>query len=180
MTPNGPRFSSGRSGLGSQVSMWLGPPAIHSRMTLLPSAVSCPGRRLRLDAQQVRQAQPGETGQAGLEHVAPAQQRQTLAFQRVEIAKSVRVMVAASREVIHGFALRYRTGNNYNRESKSLQCAEKATLIARREITARAMRLFGVVSGCLLARRLQSFLRVALHLVRLRGGALCVFCACCS
>lgn len=36
VTPNGPRFMYGRSGFGSQVSMWLGPPAIHSRITLLP------------------------------------------------------------------------------------------------------------------------------------------------
>ena len=35
VTPNGPRLISGRSGLVSQVSMWLGPPAIHSRMQLL-------------------------------------------------------------------------------------------------------------------------------------------------
>ena len=35
MTPNGPRFWSGRSGFGSKVSMWLGPPAIQSRMTAL-------------------------------------------------------------------------------------------------------------------------------------------------
>ena len=37
ITPNGPRFWSGRSGFGSQVSIWLGPPAIQSRITdLLP------------------------------------------------------------------------------------------------------------------------------------------------
>src|SRR5262245_25038861 len=35
VTPNGPRFSIGRSGLGSQVSIWLGPPVIQRRMTLL-------------------------------------------------------------------------------------------------------------------------------------------------
>src|SRR5262245_14488750 len=34
ITEKGPRFSGGRLGLGSQVSMWLGPPAIHNRMTL--------------------------------------------------------------------------------------------------------------------------------------------------
>jgi hypothetical protein len=31
-----PAVLGGRSGLGSHVSMWLGPPAIQSRMTLLP------------------------------------------------------------------------------------------------------------------------------------------------
>src|SRR5436190_12011248 len=35
ITLKGPRFSGGRDGLGSQVSIWLGPPAIHSRMTAL-------------------------------------------------------------------------------------------------------------------------------------------------
>src|SRR5262249_31530631 len=42
--PNGPRFSMGRLGFGSQVSMWLGPPAIHRRVTLFLLAV---GRPLR-------------------------------------------------------------------------------------------------------------------------------------
>ena len=36
MVPNGPRFSSGRFGFGSKVSIWLGPPVIQRRMTLLP------------------------------------------------------------------------------------------------------------------------------------------------
>ena len=47
MTLKGPRFWSGRSGLGSQVSIWLGPPAIHKRIQLLrafevpPSSRAC-------------------------------------------------------------------------------------------------------------------------------------------
>src|SRR5207244_12905118 len=32
--PNSPRISTGASGLGSKVSMWLGPPCIHMRMQL--------------------------------------------------------------------------------------------------------------------------------------------------
>ena len=76
MTPNGPRFSSGRSGLGSQVSIWLGPPAIHSRMTLLRRCRR-PARAVAAGApQQVRQREPGDAGQAGLEHVAAAEERE--------------------------------------------------------------------------------------------------------
>ena len=47
MTPNGPRFSSGRSGFGSQVSIWLGPPVIQSRMTLLRPASGRPASAAR-------------------------------------------------------------------------------------------------------------------------------------
>ena len=79
MTPNGPRFSSGRSGLGSQVSMWLGPPAIQSRMTLLLPPIGRPASdaRARLP-EQAGQAQPGQPRQAGLEHVAAAGDDQAL------------------------------------------------------------------------------------------------------
>ena len=35
IVPNGPRISGGACGLTSQVSMWLGPPVIHNRITLL-------------------------------------------------------------------------------------------------------------------------------------------------
>ena len=40
--PNGPRFCTGRSGLTSQVSIWLGPPAIQRRMTLFGPAAGRP------------------------------------------------------------------------------------------------------------------------------------------
>src|SRR6185437_7332864 len=33
LTPNSPRYSTGASGLGSHMSMWLGPPRIHRMMT---------------------------------------------------------------------------------------------------------------------------------------------------
>src|SRR5262245_41099801 len=39
---NGPRISLGISGLTSQVSMWLGPPAIQSRITLLLRGLGLP------------------------------------------------------------------------------------------------------------------------------------------
>src|SRR5262245_40841528 len=35
MVPNSPRYSAGASGLGSHMSMWLGPPRIHRMMTEL-------------------------------------------------------------------------------------------------------------------------------------------------
>src|SRR6266849_8606613 len=33
MVPNSPRYSTGASGLGSHMSIWLGPPRIHRMMT---------------------------------------------------------------------------------------------------------------------------------------------------
>ena len=42
MVANGPRISDGASGLTSQVSMWLGPPAIQSRMTALRPPIAWP------------------------------------------------------------------------------------------------------------------------------------------
>src|SRR5262249_7726090 len=38
LVPNSPRYSAGASGLGSHISMWLGPPRIHNRMTELTRA----------------------------------------------------------------------------------------------------------------------------------------------
>ena len=101
MTPNGPRFWSGRSGLGSQVSMWLGPPAIQSRMTALfaadrPARLGGPGPA----AEQARQAQPGQARQARLEHVAAAGDDQALPLQRVEAGEGVPVVVGG-----HGVTL---------------------------------------------------------------------------
>lgn len=44
MVPNSPRNSAGASGLGSHMSMWLGPPRIHKMMTLFPFfAIACGG-----------------------------------------------------------------------------------------------------------------------------------------
>src|SRR5437868_1375714 len=42
IVPNSPRNSAGASGLGSHMSMWLGPPRIHSRMTLLSDLAAAP------------------------------------------------------------------------------------------------------------------------------------------
>ena len=60
MTPNGPRFWSGRSGLGSQVSIWLGPPAIQSRMTALFPATGRPAS----DARARRRSRSGRLSPA--------------------------------------------------------------------------------------------------------------------
>src|SRR4051812_26902369 len=37
IVPNSPRTSAGASGLGSHMSIWLGPPRIHKSRTLLPA-----------------------------------------------------------------------------------------------------------------------------------------------
>ena len=77
--------------------MWLGPPAIQSRMTLLRPAERPPRlRRPGALAQQGRQAQPGQARQARLEHVAAADDGQALPLQGVEAAEGVLVAVRLS------------------------------------------------------------------------------------
>ena len=87
---NGPRISRGASGLTSQVSMWLGPPVIHSRMTLLPPGSGLPpARRLAAEPQQIGQRKARHAGQAGFEHAAAAGDAQPFVLARVQVAKGM-------------------------------------------------------------------------------------------
>ena len=92
ITPKGPRFWSGRSGLGSQVSMWLGPPAIQSRITACSPAV---GGRPRTPAHGSGAGRAGSappSRQPRLEHVAAADD-EALRLQRVEAEEDMPVVV---------------------------------------------------------------------------------------
>ena len=98
IVPNGPRISRGASGLGSHVSMWLGPPVIHNRITLLLPAhgLAAGGRDLR-SSQQARQGESADARQTGLEHAAAANDREALALACIEKGKGVR-----RRVLMHG------------------------------------------------------------------------------
>ena len=56
MTPNSPRYSTGASGLGSHMSIWLGPPRIHRMMT---DGWRVGWEGVGLGLQQLAQVQPG-------------------------------------------------------------------------------------------------------------------------
>ena len=60
----------GASGLGSQVSMWPGPPLSQNRMTLLPALVSA-HRPHGSNSQQIGQRQSADPKDARLEEAAP-------------------------------------------------------------------------------------------------------------
>src|SRR5690242_11091899 len=60
IAPNGPRYSAGARGLGSQVSMWPGPPLSQNRITLLPAADerTAPSARRRAKSARVNPPTP--------------------------------------------------------------------------------------------------------------------------
>src|SRR6185437_8453047 len=60
IAPNGPRYSTGARGLGSQVSMWPGPPLSQNRTTLLSAADerTAPSARNRAKSASVRPPAP--------------------------------------------------------------------------------------------------------------------------
>ena len=75
IAPNGPRKPPGASGLGSQVSMWPGPPLSQKRMTLvsLPGAVAAPASRSRSSSGRARPPRPSTPAWRKLRRVIPAQ-----------------------------------------------------------------------------------------------------------
>ena len=85
--------------------MWLGPPAIHKRITLLPffasisvgpmSVEPASVGRVGTGPQQVGQRQPGQSTQPGFEHAAAAREDQAFAPARIEGCKRMRVLCAA-------------------------------------------------------------------------------------
>ena len=73
--------------------MWLGPPAIQSRITALFPAVGRPASDARArHRSRSAQPQPSEARQAGLEHVAAADD-EALRLQRVEAREDMPVVV---------------------------------------------------------------------------------------
>ena len=67
MAPNGPRFWRGRSGLQSQVSIWLGPPAIQSKMTaFFPTPARAPSARFRSKPGKLKPAIPAKLALSAL------------------------------------------------------------------------------------------------------------------
>ncbi len=73
--------------------MWLGPPAIHSKMTLLRRLCRAAGAgRFAASPQQLGQTQSGNARQAGLEHAAAADHGQPFAFDAVEVIEGVLLM----------------------------------------------------------------------------------------
>ena len=102
IVPKGPRISLGIAGLTSQVSMWLGPPVIQMRITLLRRASGAGGGRLSAGLQQGRQRQPCHAGQRGLEHAAPGEQVHAVAQPRVQLAEGVGRRVAVGQGRGHG------------------------------------------------------------------------------
>ena len=74
MTPNSPRYSAGASGLGSHMSMWLGPPRIHRMMTDGRRVAGRRSARASL-AQQLGERQPGRAEDAGLDEARAGSSR---------------------------------------------------------------------------------------------------------
>ena len=77
---NSPRMFAGASGLGSQISMWLGPPCRKIMITVLATAESAragvfAGRRWRPEPvapeEEVRQIQPQHSDRADAQQLAP-------------------------------------------------------------------------------------------------------------